>query len=104
MPLSPEIMEMVTSPQASIITSPQVNNNNISTSQSNIPMAVDNSRPPSVVPTEMAMDVDQNSIDISSDFTTGNFFTLTMACTGSLDKADMFLEAIFELFVIIVSA
>ena len=43
-------------------------------------------------------------IDISSDFTTGNFFTLTMACTGSLDKADMFLEAIFELFVIIVSA
>lgn len=66
MPLSPEIMEMVTSPQASIITSPQVNNNNISTSQSNIPMAVDNSRPPSVAPTEMAMDVDQNSLSPSS--------------------------------------
>lgn len=65
MPLSPDVVEMVTSPQASIITSPQVNNNSISTSQSSIPMAVDNSRPPSVVPTEMAMDVDQ-PVDSSS--------------------------------------
>ncbi|XP_052070254.1 myocardin-related transcription factor B-like isoform X2 [Mytilus californianus] len=53
MPLSPEIMEMVTSPQALIS---QQQNNII---QNSVPMTVDNSRPPSVAPMDVAMEVDQ---------------------------------------------
>ncbi|XP_071129712.1 myocardin-related transcription factor B-like isoform X2 [Mytilus edulis] len=52
MPLSPEIIEMVTSPQG---LGPQQQNNIIHNS---VPMTVDNSRPPSVAPMEMAMEVD----------------------------------------------
>lgn len=52
MPLSPEIMEMVTSPQALV---PQQNN----IIQNSVPMTVDNSRPPSVAPMDVAMEVDQ---------------------------------------------
>ncbi|XP_063445042.1 myocardin-related transcription factor B-like isoform X3 [Mytilus trossulus] len=52
MPLSPEIMEMVTSPQG---LGPQQQNNIIHNS---VPMTVDNSRPPSVAPMDMAMEVD----------------------------------------------
>lgn len=57
MPLSPEIMEMVTSPQASSLNVQQ--QNNINASQGSIPMAIDNSRPPSVAPLDIAMEVDQ---------------------------------------------
>lgn len=57
MPLSPEIMEMVTSPQASTLNVQQ--QNNINTSQGSLPMTIDNSRPPSVAPLDIAMEVDQ---------------------------------------------
>ncbi|XP_062573306.1 myocardin-related transcription factor B-like isoform X1 [Saccostrea cucullata] len=71
-PLSPEVMDIA--PPTSVLTA-QMKSSLHSASTGSIPMAVDNSRPPSVNP-DIAMDVD-NSLDFS------NFIELSQASSSA---------------------
>lgn len=80
-PLSPEVMDIA--PSTSVLTA-QMKNSLHSASTGSIPMAVDNSRPPSVNP-EISMDVDSN-IDFSSfvNFSQANSSAISLPATITL--------------------